>query len=350
MNISRSSERPKSIPVIGLTGYLGAGKTSLLNHVLRQPGARIGVVVNDFGEVNVDAGLVTGQVDEPASISGGCLCCVTSTDELDAALTRLSDVRLNLDAIVVEASGLADPMALARLIYFSDVDRIRYGGMVDVVDVVRHPATVDIGNLPPLRYAAASLVVVNKLDQLPPDERERAVERIALRVLERNPRAQVIGAVGGRIDPGLLFDVAVDEDEPAQLPIRQLLLAGDGHPHDHLHAEAVTVQTDHTVDPGLVVDLLEQPPVGVYRLKGTVAVRPRSVVRSYVVNVVGSSVHVAAARAGGAPARASTLVAIGANFDRDEVQKRLRVALRPAAGAAEAAGFGRLQRYRRLSL
>lgn len=73
-----------AIPVIALTGYLGAGKTSLLNHVLRAPGARIGVVINDFGELNVDAGLVTGQVDEPASIAGGCICCLPDDGGLPA--------------------------------------------------------------------------------------------------------------------------------------------------------------------------------------------------------------------------------------------------------------------------
>ena len=70
----------QALPVIALTGYLGAGKTTLLNHVLRSPDARIGVVINDFGELNVDAALVTGQVDEPASIAGGCICCLPDDD------------------------------------------------------------------------------------------------------------------------------------------------------------------------------------------------------------------------------------------------------------------------------
>ena len=61
------------LPVIVLTGYLGAGKTTLLNHLLGTPGTRIGVVINDFGTISVDAALVSGQVDEPASIAGGCL-------------------------------------------------------------------------------------------------------------------------------------------------------------------------------------------------------------------------------------------------------------------------------------
>ena len=83
---------PRTIPVIALTGYLGAGKTSLLNHVLRTPQARLGVVINDFGELNVDAGLVTGQIDEPASIAGGCVCCLPDNGGLDDALTKLAVV------------------------------------------------------------------------------------------------------------------------------------------------------------------------------------------------------------------------------------------------------------------
>ena len=123
------------IPVIALTGYLGAGKTTLLNHVLRSPDARIGVVINDFGELNVDAGLVTGQVDEPASIAGGCICCLPDDGGLDVALARLADPKLRLDAIIVEASGLADPLAIARMLRFSGVDGVRPGGVVDVDQV-----------------------------------------------------------------------------------------------------------------------------------------------------------------------------------------------------------------------
>lgn len=110
-----------AIPVIALTGHLGAGKTTLLNHLLHHPGTRIGVIVNDFGDINIDAGLVAGQVDEPASIAGGCICCLPDGGGLDEALGKLADPARRLDAIVVEASGLADPVAIARLIGFSEI-------------------------------------------------------------------------------------------------------------------------------------------------------------------------------------------------------------------------------------
>ena len=139
----------QAVPVIALTGYLGAGKTTMLNHVLRTPGARIGVVINDFGELNVDAGLVTGQIDEPASIAGGCICCLSDDDTLDEALTKLADPKLDLDAIIVEASGMADPVAISRIIRFSGAENVRWGGVVDVIDARAHFDTVDRGGVPP---------------------------------------------------------------------------------------------------------------------------------------------------------------------------------------------------------
>lgn len=333
-----------AIPVIALTGYLGAGKTSLLNHVLRAPDARVGVVINDFGELNVDAALVTGQVDEPASIAGGCICCLPDEGGLDAALEKLADPKLGLDAIIVEASGLADPVAVSRIIRFSGVDRVRPGGVVDVIDAAMHFDTVDRGGAPPARYAAASLVVVNKLDQIPDDDRAAALERIESRVRERHPEAHIVGAVGGRVDPALLYDVADAELAAGQLSFRELLIADDTH--HHVHAVSVTATSEGCVDPGALFDLLEDPPAGVYRLKGTVAVRYRDRARRYVVNVVGPSVHVAA----GTPGSANVLVAIGTGFDVDAVRARVEAALRPCDGPVPTAGLRRLQRYRRLSV
>jgi G3E family GTPase len=334
-----------AIPVIALTGYLGAGKTSLLNHVLRAPDARIGVVINDFGDVNVDAALVTGQVDEPVSIAGGCVCCLDDENGLDVALEKLTDPRLALDAIIVEASGLADPVAISRLIRFSGVERVRHGGVVDVIDAVNHFDVVDRGGAPLARYGAASLIVVNKLDQIPENEREAAFARVEARIRERNSDAHVVGAIGARIDPSLLYDVS-DDDGSGQLSIRELLLDAHADDHHHVHAASVTVSGDGCIDPGALLDLLEDPPAGVYRLKGTVAVRVRHRVRRYVVNVVGTSVHVATAPPN---ARANCLVAIGTHFDADAVRTRVTAVLAPQDGSADAVGLRRLQRYRRLS-
>jgi G3E family GTPase len=349
MWVVAARDRQKTIPVIALTGYLGAGKTTLLNHVLRAPGARIGVVINDFGELNVDAGLVTGQVDEPASIAGGCICCLPDDGGLDEALAKLADPKLGLDAIIVEASGLADPVAISRIIRFSGVDRVRAGGIVDVIDAATHFDTVDDDGAPPARYGVASLVVVNKLDQVPHDSRDDVLRRIEGRVHQRNPDVHLVGAIAGRVDPALLYDVSDPAAADGQLSFRELLvedrISAENHPH--VHADSVTVTSDGCVDPDALINLLEQPPAGVYRMKGTVAVRYRDRARAYVVNVVGTSVHIANAPAS---SQANSLVAIGTHFDTAEVRARVEDALRSHDGAAPATGVRRLQRYRRLSV
>jgi G3E family GTPase len=282
------------VPVIAVTGHLGSGKTTLLNHLLRRPGARIGVVVNDFGAINVDAGLITGQIDAAASIAGGCLCCLEDTGGLDEALERLTQPRLRLDAVLVEASGVAEPGALARLIRFSGAEHVRPGGVVDVVDAVEYFTTLDDGGHPPARFAVASLVVLNKVDRLPPGERDAHLARITARVREINPTVPVVTTSHSAVDPALVYDVAQAEDPDDELPIAALLRE-TGHHHAHQHAAAVTVSLAAPVAPGRLVDLLEQPPTGAYRLKGTVAVTTGNRVRRYVVNVVGRQVHVASA-------------------------------------------------------
>lgn len=336
----------RAIPVIALTGYLGSGKTTLLNHVLRAPDARIGVVINDFGDINVDAALVTGQVDEPVSIAGGCVCCLPDDGGLDDALEKLTDPRLALDVIIVEASGLADPVAVSRLIRFSGVERVRQGGVVDVIDAATHFDVVDRGGVPLARYGAASLVVVNKLDQVPEDRRDAELARIEARIRERNPHAHVVGAIGAKVDPALLYDVADSEDGSGQLSIRELLIDEHADDRDHVHAVSVTATSDGCIDPSALFDLLEEPPAGVYRIKGVVSVRYRERVRSYVVNVVGGSIHVATAPPA---ARGNYLVAIGTHFDVAGVQARVDHALRPHDGIVASSGMRRLQRHRKLS-
>lgn len=333
------------VPVIALTGYLGAGKTTVLNHLLRAPGARIGVVVNDFGTINVDAALVTGQVDEPAAITGGCVCCVPDTDGLDEALERLTAPRLRLDAILVEASGVADPPALARLIQFSAVRHARPGGLVDVVDAAAYFDTVDVGGPPPPRFAAASLVVINKTDRLAAAERTDTVARITERVRAGNPRTHVVDTTHGRVDPALVFDAADARDPVDELPFAAL--ARQEHDDEsHRHADAVTVPADGPVDPGPLVDLMENPPQGAYRLKGTVTVETGSGPRAFLINIVGRQIHVAARPTGGGPAG---LVAIGMHLDQPAVRARLEEVLRPCPGSPSADGVRRLTRYRRLS-
>jgi G3E family GTPase len=252
-----------------------------------------------------------------------------------------------------------------------------------------HGETVDTASAPPVRYAATTLVVVNKLDAIPADQRDAVVEAIRARVHERNPRAHVTGTVFGRLDPQLVLDpgsgkrsgpddpsslpTSSPSGEQAELPIWDLLreeyaqrdaalLASTDVSHvPHRHAQSVTVQVDGCVDAARVLDLVEDLPAGVYRVKGAIAVRDGRQVRRYLVQAVGPSVYVA--RLGRATAEAaggsvtSALVAIGETLAPAEVEQRLRTVLvvddggehtSARGGTREKSGLERLEGYVRL--
>ncbi|MDF1489161.1 CobW family GTP-binding protein [Tessaracoccus caeni] len=336
------------VPVIAVTGYLGAGKTALLNHLLRTPGARLGVIVNDFGELNVDAALVEGLVDEVASISGGCLCCLPDSGGLDEALERLSHPHLRLDAILIEASGAADPLALARVIRFSGAEHVRPGGLIEVIDAVQHFRTVDVHPTPPARHRAATLVVIGKSDLLPEGDRDRVLARIERRVRARNPDVHLVVAKNGRVDPDLLFDVLAEGEVQDRLPFAEGLrdMDPDHGEHHHEHAAAVSRELAGPLSPSALLDLLQSPPPGVYRMKGRVRVRGPRGDRGYLANLVGGSIHISPLPQ---PPCFGELVAVGMSLDVAQVGAHLDEVLRAPADRPDVAGLRRLFRYVRLS-
>lgn len=332
----------KRIPVVLVAGFLGAGKTTLLNHLLRHAdGTRIAVVVNDFGSVNIDAMLVSAQVDSMVSLGNGCLCCVLDTSDLDGMFSRLA--RTKPDVIVVEASGLAEPVELVQMVLASRHQRIRYAGLVMVVDGAHFAATRAEHPEIDRHLHYADLVVANKDDLLDPAERAALHATLA----ELAPGAPVVPARRGRIDPALLFDAAPDGARTVpraeQLSFDDLLREAaaheahdahdtdDGAHADHLHSayDTLHLESAEPLDPRAFAAFMERGFPGVYRMKGFVRFALPGRPDRYTLQLVGR--HLSYTRSGWPRGQqpTTTLIAIGAGFDAAALRDGFAACTRP---------------------
>jgi G3E family GTPase len=199
----------KTLPVVILGGYLGVGKTTLLNRLLReQHGLRLAVLVNDFGGVNVDAALVESSDGETIALTNGCICCGMA-DGFIQVLYRLREQADRLDGVVVETSGVADPAMTAAyatlpgfrpaaVIVLADAERVQKQGRDSLIGKSIHR-----------QLKAADVVVVTKGD-LAGTENTAAVVAWIKSTL---PEARVIASPAGQAPISLLFDAIAAESE-----------------------------------------------------------------------------------------------------------------------------------------
>ncbi|MFD3511697.1 CobW family GTP-binding protein [Streptomyces sp. NPDC058657] len=342
----------QQIPVVVLAGFLGAGKTTLLNHLLRRSrGTRIGAIVNDFGSIEIDAMAVAGQLgDSTVSLGNGCLCCAVDASELDLYLDKLAEPGAGMDVIVIEASGLAEPQELVKMLLASENPRVVYGGLVEVVDAAEFSATRERHPEIVRHLAVADLVVLNKADRV--GEQELASLRAELGTLGGGA---VLPVQYGRVDPEVLFERRTDAEHRAdgwQLSFEDLRaeveepeveegVPGDGagphgsgcgegcgHGHGdaaHLHAsyESVAFSSHLPMDPARLMRFLDERPEGLYRIKGYVdfgAADPRN---RYAVHAVGRFLRFYPEPWGGGEERLTQLVLIGSGTDGAALHARL---------------------------
>ncbi|MFJ3672876.1 CobW family GTP-binding protein [Streptomyces sp. NPDC090106] len=324
--MSEPSPGHRQIPVVVLAGFLGSGKTTLLNHLLhRSGGSRIGAIVNDFGAIEIDAMAVAGALgDSTVSLGNGCLCCAVDAGELDTYLERLARPDAGIDVIVIEASGLAEPEEIVRMLLASEHPGIVYGGLVEVVDAAEFDDTR--GKHPEIdrHLGLADLVVVNKLDRAADPGRVRALVQSLV------DRAAVVPATYGRIDPEFLFDCRPSEERIGQLSFDDL------HEHDrdenddvhagHLHTsyESLSFVSEVPLDPRRLMAFLDSRPEGLYRIKGYVDFGAYDTRNRYAVHAVGRFLRFYPEPwpGQGAP-RLTQLVLIGSGIDTPALRKEL---------------------------
>lgn len=307
-----SGQTPESIteliPVSLLTGFLGSGKTTVLNHVLHHPDMeKSAVIVNEFGEVGLDHELTVTGAEDMVLLNSGCLCCTVRGDLVntlrDLMMLRLREDVPSFERILIETTGLADPAPILHTLMSDQLvtNYFRLDGVIATVDAVNGEDTLDKQFESVKQAAVADRILITKTDLA--DEKTVAALEARLDAINRTaPRQRV---VNGEVEPEVLFNAGLFNPAVKGPDVERWLKDeayadaqgndhGHGHDHeldhdhehghDHAHAHDVNRHDDHissfcvTYDEPLRLDALEQWLDTIMMLKGPDLLRIKGIV------------------------------------------------------------------------
>ncbi|HET9625571.1 MAG TPA: GTP-binding protein [Kofleriaceae bacterium] len=301
------------VPLVVVTGFLGAGKTTLVNRLLARRAARpatrgkLGVIVNELGEVGIDGSLLAGDATRQVELPGGCVCCVLG-DELGTTLLELIARTPDLEAIVLETTGVAEPLPIAWAVARPPVaDQVRLAAVVTLIDASNFLASRAVSASVEAQAAYADVLLVTKAALVPPDEATRA--EAAARDLAQNALVR-----RGSTDDHAAWLEALLEDPPLDRmpdhmpdhlpdpPADLHHVSDDAHGHVHTadcqhldshgaHGiDSVWCPIDAALDLEELEDQLAELPANYVRIKGIVPVAGDDGPRWMVVHRVGPRV------------------------------------------------------------